>query len=127
MVPAYFWQAAAYRASEHSPEMLQTLNDLSWLPLLSAIFPAQLQLLAIGLAILLDQRETPELPRWLGYLSLWEMVLLVPSALVLFFYSGPFAWNGILTIWLAAISFIIWFYSTCVVLLRCLKRDAEAP
>jgi hypothetical protein len=118
MVPPYFWQAAAYRAEHHADELLQTLNDLAFLPLLSAIFPAQLQLLALGLAILLDKNDPPELPRWTGYLSLWVMVLLIPSALVLFFFTGPFAWNGILTIWLAAIVFIIWFYVMCTVLLK---------
>lgn len=118
MVPTYFWQAAAYRAPEHADKLLQALNDLAFLPLLSAIFPAQLQLLALGLAILMDSNDPPELPRWTGYLSLWVMVLLLPSALVLFFFTGPFAWNGILTIWLAAIVFIIWFYTMCAVLLK---------
>lgn len=123
MVSPCFWMAAAYRPGVRSNELLQTLNDLAWLPLLSAIFPAQLQLFSVGLATLLDRNTPPELPRWTGYLSLWVMVLLSPSALVLFFFTGPFAWNGLLTIWLAAIAFIIWFYSMCTALLRSSSRD----
>jgi hypothetical protein len=127
IVPAFFWEAAAYRADIHSDEIFQTLNDLAWLPLISAVFPAQLQLVSIGLAILMDRSAEPELPRWLGYLSLWVAVLLTPSALVLFFKSGPFAWNGVLTWWLAAIAFVAWFYTICFVLLKSVEGRKGSP
>ncbi len=126
LVPTFPWQAAAYRASTHSDEMLQTLNDLGWLPLLSMVFPAQLQLLCIGLAILMDKGKAPEFPRWSGYLCLWVVMLMAPSAFVLFFFSGPFAWNGLFTFYLAATGFFIWFYVMCFLLLKSVNEEFDA-
>jgi hypothetical protein len=127
IVPGFFWEAAAYRADTHSDEIFQTLNDLAWLPLISAIFPAQLQLLSVGLAVVMDRSGASGLPRWTGYFSIWVAVLFTPSAVVLFFYSGPFAWNGILTFWLAVTSFVIWFYSISIALLRSVEQKDELP
>jgi hypothetical protein len=126
MVPTFPWQAAAYRASTHSDEMLQTLNDLGWLPILSMVFPFQLQLLCVGLAILMGKGEAPELPRWSGYLCLWGVMLMAPSAFVLFFFSGPFAWNGVFTFYLAGTGFFTWYYAMCFLLLRATNKELDA-
>ena len=123
LVPTFPWQAAAYRAATHSDEMLQTLNDLGWLPILSMVFPAQLQLFCIGAAILMDKNGVTPFPRWSGYLCLWVVMLLAPSAFVLFFFSGPFAWNGIFTFYLAATGYFLWFYVMCVVLLKSIGNE----
>jgi hypothetical protein len=61
--------------------------------------------------------------RWVGYLNAWVAVLLVPGVLVLFFNTGPFAWNGVLVFWLAATAETIWFVTMLVVLRRAIDQQ----
>ena len=44
-------------------------------------------------------------PRWVGFAAIWSAILFILGALVPFFYSGPFAWNGLIAFWLVAIIF----------------------
>jgi hypothetical protein len=113
----YFYLAAAFRP-ERSPEMIQLLNDLAWLPMTGLIFPIVIQNLAIGFAVLSDSRPTPIFPRWYGYFVLWCALLYCPASLDPFLKHGPFAWNGLFTWWLSLVVFFIWVVVTIAMQLR---------
>ena len=85
-------------------------------------------LLAIGAAILQDDRPRPVFPRWGGYLSIWCALLFAPGGVIVLFKHGPFGWNGLLTWWLGLTAFGIWLAAITVLLLRAIaqQRD-EAP
>ena len=75
-----------------------------------------------GIIILLDKRDAPILPRWVGYVSIWVGLLSLPGVLIPFFKSGPFAWNGILAFWLPAILFGIMLNILTWAMLRAAKH-----
>jgi len=98
--PALFWLGISYRAGL-SPEIIQVINDISWFIFIGAVGPFVLQPVIIGLCILSNEAREEVYPRWLGYVNLWLGFLFIPGALVMFFVTGPFAWNGLLSFWLA--------------------------
>lgn len=121
LLPTVLWLTASFRP-ERSPELVQLLNDLGWITLI-ATFPAPLmQLLAVGIAILSDRSPAPRMPRWSGYFNLWMGTLFIPGALIVFFTSGPFSWNGLIGFWVPLVAFALWFLVMTPVLLQAIRR-----
>lgn len=115
--------AASFRPEERSPETLSALHDLAWLAFVAASTWAVAQTLAVGIAVLAEPHEQRVYPRWLGYLSLWTAVLLLPAPLDVCFTSGIFAWNGLVPWWIATVAYGAWFGS--IILLTLKAIDAE--
>lgn len=99
--------AAAFRP-ERAPESTQLLHDIGWFMAFLAAVPFVLQALAAGVAILGDRSERPVYPRWLGYVGVWVAVLLAPGDVLLFFHTGPFAYDGIISFWIPLLAFGGW-------------------
>ena len=110
LVPAYFWLAVAFRPDASAAETVQIFNDFAWLSFVGMYPPGLLQNIVIGTCILSDRRDVPIFPRWLGFVNLWLAICYTVGALIPFFTSGPFAWNGLFGFWLAAISFFTWVF-----------------
>jgi hypothetical protein len=123
ITPIGVWMAASFRFDARSAEVTQALNDLGWILFMTVIWSLWVQLIAIGAAILIDRRDEPILSRWLGYLNLWVALLIIPAGLVLFFKSGPFAWNGVVGFYVPLTAFCIWMASTTLVVHRALTRQ----
>jgi hypothetical protein len=121
-LPSIFLMTAAFRPGR-DPVVTQAFQDATWLCLVVPTFPLMLQLLALGLAMLLDRSTVPAFPRWCGYLNLLVAALAFPSELAAFFKTGPFAWNGILTLWLASAALGVWMISMVVVTRRAIAAD----
>lgn len=125
IVPIYFWQTAAFRP-ERSPEIVQTLNDLGWLPFTGLVYTIVVQAILIGIAVLMDQREKPVIPRWFGYFSMWAALLFCPAGLDVFFKDGPLAWNGAIAWWVLLVTFFLWLVVLTVVLFAAIRnQEAE--
>lgn len=118
----YYFQNAAYRP-ERSPEAVQQLNDMGWLPFTGIIYGILVQNLVIALAVLSDKSSTPVYPRWYGYFSLWFALLYCPASLDVFFQDGPLAWNGLFSWWLSLVSFFIWVVVTTMVTFRAIREQ----
>jgi hypothetical protein len=103
----FFWQTAIYRV-ERSPELIQLLNDMAWIPFVGLSSTVVLGVAVFGIAILLDRRAQPVFPRWLGYFNLWCALMFTPGTFNVFFHSGPLAWNGIIAWYLPVAVFAIW-------------------
>jgi hypothetical protein len=124
-VPVLIFTATAYRP-DRSPDITMALNDVAWIALVMNAFPAIGQAVVVGVAILADRRPVPLLPRWSAYLNFWMAFLFAPSVLLTFFKTGPFAWNGILSFWVAAGAFGAWFLVMTYLLVRAAARaDGE--
>jgi hypothetical protein len=85
-----------------------------------------LQTLAIGTAIFLDTadgRSDPVFPRWAGYLNYWAALLFLPGSVTVFFHTGPFAWNGILTWYLPLSVMAAWIVVMSILLLRAIAAE----
>jgi hypothetical protein len=118
----YYFQNAAYRP-ERTPEAVQQLNDMGWLPFTGIIYGILVQNLVIGIAVLSDKSATPVYPRWYGYFSLWFALLYCPASLDVFFQDGPLAWNGLFSWWLSLVSFFIWVVVTTVMTFRAIREQ----
>jgi hypothetical protein len=122
IIPIYFWLTAAFRAGR-SPESIQTLNDLGWLPFTGLVFTIVAQAVLIGVAALTDRRAKPIFPRWLGYFSIVSAVLFFPAGLDVFTETGPIAWNGWLAWWVLVAAFFVWLVVVSAVVLRAIRNQ----
>lgn len=121
MFPTMLFAICAFRP-ERDPALTQLLNDIGWLLVIPA-FPTFLaQFGAIAMGAFMDKRPDPIFPRWAGYLNIWLGLLLVPGALAYIFRTGPFAWNGILSFWIAASAFFVWLIVMTPLTLSAINR-----
>lgn len=123
MVPVMCWITAAYRI-DRAPEIVQVLNDFGWLFFVMTFPVPTVQLLAIGIATLSDKSVDSVFPRWAGYFNLWMGILFIPGVFIAFFFSGPFAWNGVIGFWVPVVAFVLWFLLMTPVLWRAIGQQA---
>ncbi|WP_228032090.1 hypothetical protein [Mycolicibacterium sp. P9-22] len=108
-----------FRPELRTPESTMFLNDLTWLIFFTPIMPFIIQNLAIGAAVLTDRGKT--FPRWVGYVNIWVACAFVPDIMAYFFFSGPFAWDGVFVFWLALTA-----YAAFLVVMTVVTRRANA-
>jgi len=118
------WAVAAYRPHETDADIVRLLNDFGWILFVWVIPTFTLWEIALGLAILLDKSETPAFPKWAGWFTLWIPFVSSPSSIVLFFYGGPFAWNGI-PFWLTFSMFFAWMFVMHVLLIKAINKQTR--
>jgi len=124
IAPVMIWQTAAFRP-DGDPEIIQRLNDLGWIMFLAPVATIFVQGAAITIAILQDRRENPVFPRWFAYFNLFAMVDFQCGALIPFFKSGPFAWNGLFSWWIPLSVFTIWMLVLSWQLLRAISEQEK--
>lgn len=122
LLPSLLFMACAFRP-ERPAEVTQGLMDLAFIPFVINWPPAVTQCIALAV-VALGRHPNPLFPRWVGYYSLWTAFLFLPGSLLLFFKSGAWAWDGLLTFWLVAALFGGWFLVMTVVLRRSLRVAA---
>ncbi len=123
ITPIGVWMAASFRFDGRSAEVTEALHDLGWILFVTVIWSVWVQMWCIVVAIFLDRRPQPILPRWLGYLTAWAALLITPAGLVLFFKIGPFAWNGIVGIYIPLVAFAIWVGAVSFEVHKALSRQ----
>lgn len=126
VIPYVFMLVSTYRA-DTDPDVTRALFDLSWFFFLGVICTFILQLAIFGIAILMDRREAPIFPRWLGYTNLWLSLMFTPASFIVFFKDGPFAWNGVFVWWVPVTAFLVWFLPNFVMLLKAVNEDDGVP
>lgn len=116
------WLAATYRPDELSPGLLQFVYDLGWIQFDMAYTLTSLQLIALGVAFILDRRTKPLLPNWVAWFSIWVGVLFFGLSLMPFFKSGPFSRSGIVNYWVEFPSFFAFMVACSVFLIKAITR-----
>ena len=117
------WITATFRA-ELEPSVTRMLSDFGWLSFVM-VFPGYvLQLGCIGVASLMDRSADPIWPRWAGYLNLWVALGGAGGGIAVFFKSGPFAWNGIVGIYIPLGAFAIWLPIMTYLMVTWVKRHS---
>jgi hypothetical protein len=120
------WAVAAFRPAGISPETTRAFNDLGWVFFIFDWSPFAVWYLAVGLQIMMDPYEEPIFPRWSGWLSIWTAVLSAPGGAMLFFKTGPLAFNGLLGLYIPLAVFFIWIVAFTVLARRAINREAAA-
>jgi hypothetical protein len=119
---AMIWAAIAFRTGR-DPQTVLILNDLAWLFTTMPFGAIVVQMVAIGLAILGDRSEQRIMPRWVAFVNFWVALLSMPAALIIFFHTGPFAWNGLIAFWIPLAAFSIWFPAMIYALYTAIKNQ----
>ena len=120
----FFWQAATFRA-DRAPELIQLLNDMSWIPFIGITGTLFLQVLVFGIAILLDKRQQAVFPRWLGYYNIWCAIMFLPGTFNVFFKTGPLAWNGLIAFYIPVAVFGTYLLINSIYLSRAVDTQIE--
>src|SRR3546814_16159941 len=99
------------------------LNELGYLALSDSRGCMCVMWTAVGLAILLDKKNI--LPKWLGYYTVWQFVSELVAAPVWIAKSGPFAWDGLMTVWLGMAIYVPWQFIVYVCIYRAIRKQPE--
>jgi hypothetical protein len=127
LIANMFWLLGSFRP-ERSPELTQLLNDLAWVTFTVAVPYLIAQCLLIALAIYWDRQEQPVFKMWVAHFNLLVAVALAPAAFTALKFSGPLAWNGLLSFWVKNIAIAVWIVVMGVVLGQAiLRRRTEEP
>jgi len=122
MVPPTIWITAAFRADVRPDETIQMLYDFGWFFFDLTFACSVIQNVALGTAILVDRREVPLFPRWVGWLAFFVAVEYVPLVLVPMFTDGPFAWHGLISFWGVFVMFFVLIAVVMPMAFRALRR-----
>ncbi|MGE2713053.1 hypothetical protein ACQI4L_03235 [Mycolicibacterium litorale] len=110
------------------PEMpdssYQLLNHVTWLALGGLWQPGAVQAGCTAWAILSDKSSTPVFPRWVGWYSACMAFGSLTGSLIPFFTSGPFAWNGFISFWVAGAIFFAWYIIILVQFILAHRRSS---
>jgi hypothetical protein len=122
ILPFIFWAGAFYRGNR-SPELIRLINDMTWLEFL-LFFPAfSMQLFCVAMAGL-TQRQGPQIfPRWFLFVNLWMATVGGTGILCIFFFSGAFAWNGIIGFYLPVGSYVPFLLITFVQFYKAIRAE----
>lgn len=121
-LPVVGWAVAAF-TPERAPELTTLFHEFGWLMFITplSLFPLQL----LGIIYLCFSKDEPDnvsaFPRWLGYLTAWQLVQSFGGPMAVLFKTGIFSWNGLLPFWLPFSLFGAWYAAICWTLLRALR------
>lgn len=124
LLPVMTWMTATFRP-ERDPNLILLLNDLGWLLFTITFAPFVAQNCALALAILGDKGAEPVFPRWAAYFTLWTAFSFIPAVLIIYFKTGPFAWTGLIGLWIPLGLFTVWIFVMLSLLLRAIGQESE--
>ena len=124
ILPLMLWQGIAFRP-ERDPVVTQALNDVAWLTFLGTTTTVLIQNAIIGVIVLQDRNAVPVYPRWYAYLNFFAVLGVFPAGLVVFFKSGPLAWNGIIVWGVGVAIFFIWICVTAYLVIAAARRERD--
>jgi hypothetical protein len=119
------WAITAFRPGDYPPEIVRYSNDLAYFLFIFTWPPFTVWFVAIALAAFKDAEQAP-FPRWSGYLCIWLAVQISAGALIAFFKTGPFAYNGLFALYLPVALFFVWVMAMTFVMLRNLNGQRQA-
>lgn len=119
--PATWWMTATFRP-ERDAQLIYLLNDAAWLQFVGGLFLAWPFFISLALAAFAESGTDRYLSRWYGYLCAWVAVLFLPGQLLFFLKTGPFAWNGLISLYVPLTAFVTWQVATVYFLIRASKR-----
>ena len=106
LISQAFWLTGAFRPEGLPDAVLQMLYDMAWLLIDLAYATTSVQMIAIGVAFLSDDRAEPLVPKLLAWYGIWVAFSFAAECLMPFFKTGAFARDGLLNFW---VEFPIWF------------------
>ncbi|MWA05194.1 hypothetical protein F8568_033490 [Actinomadura sp. LD22] len=115
------WLTATFRP-DRSPDILYLLYDLGMLSYNGSLgcFTAAYTVLAI--AVFYDRNRI--FPKWFGYVTVWQIVTEILASQMWVHHAGAFAWNGMITLYIAIAIFGLWVACLLVLLRKAAGRES---
>lgn len=121
-LPCFPLMALMFRP-ELDDQLFVIFSTTAWFMFLGAAGQAFIQMFSIGLCILTAVPDRQVFPRWLGYVNMLAALSSFPGVLLMFFKTGPFAWNGLFGFWVVLVGFSIWATSNFLCTLSAIKTQ----
>ena len=122
------WLTAAHEVNNLSPEIMHMLYWMGWLTFDLAYFVTSFQIAAVCIVFARDKREKKLVPSavvWWGWVTFASFfsVSAIP-----FVTTGPLAFNGVISFWIAFFSWFFWIPSLSYFVIKGINRvrDEEA-
>lgn len=122
LLVAFCFLAAVYRP-DRDPELLSLLYDLGCLSYVGSLGCFTAAYFGFAVAILFDRNEI--FPKWLAYVTVWQIVTEVMAVPVFVMTAGPFAWNGSMSFWTGTVIFGFWL--SCVIYFLKKANERQSP
>lgn len=120
---ALMWGVAAFRPDDTSADITRLVNDIGWFLFLFDWPPFIVWFVAFALGIFWDTSDEPAFPRWSAWLTMWVAFLTVPAGAMIFFKTGPLAFNGVLAMYIPLTVFFVWIVVMSALALRAIKHQ----
>jgi hypothetical protein len=121
LIANMFWLLGAFRP-ERAPELTQLLNDLAWVTFTVLVPYLIAQCLLFALAVYWDRQEKPVFRPWVGHFNVCMALALAPAAFGAVTFTGPLAWDGVLSFWVKNIAIAVWIMVMGFVLGQTIRR-----
>lgn len=115
LIANMFWLLGSFRP-DRAPELTQLLNDLAWITFTVLVPYLIAQCLLLALAIFWDHQDRPVFKPWVAVFNVAIAVALAPAAFTALAFTGPLAWDGLLSFWVKNIAIAVWIIVMGVVL-----------
>ncbi|MCB2075647.1 MAG: hypothetical protein H6917_16240 [Novosphingobium sp.] len=125
-LPVLVWGVASFTA-ERAPELTLLIHEFGWLLFITplSLFPMQL----LGIIVVAFTKDEPDghsaFPRWMGYLTAWQLVQSFGGPIAVLFKTGIFSWAGLLPFWAPFALFSAWLAAICYTVLRALRHQQQ--
>jgi hypothetical protein len=126
LLPMVLLIVAAFRP-ERPPEITQALHDTAWILVVIILNSYCVQYFAFARAVINDNNFSAEpiFPRWIVYVNYMTGLSFFIDVMLAFYKTGPFAWNGLVGLYVAATCWTIWFFTMSHVLVKAIRRQAQ--
>jgi hypothetical protein len=124
-LPGCLLVAACFLATtfrpDRDPQLQALLYDLGLLSYVGSLGCFCAAYFGFAIAILYDKNQI--FPKWLAYVSIWQIVTEILAAPVFISKAGAFAWNGSIAFWLGVVVFGVWLSSVILFLKKATERQ----
>jgi hypothetical protein len=122
LIANMFWLLGSFRP-DRAPELTQALNDLAWLTFTLVVPYLIAQCLLLALAIFWDHQNRPVFKRWVALFNVATAVALAPAAFTALSFTGPLAWDGLLSFWVKNSAIAVWIVVMGAVLAQNIRQQ----
>jgi hypothetical protein len=122
MVTLAIWLAAAHEAQYLDAGVVHLLYWMGWLLFDLAYFVTSLQIAAISIVFMRDKRAkklVPDAVSWWGWVTFASFFAV---SAIPFVTTGPLAFNGVISFWIAFFTWFIWIPSLSYFIIKAIDR-----
>lgn len=123
-ISMWCWIVAAQRP-ERLPEITQMLTDAGWLMNDTLYMCTTMQMWAMAMCFMADKSKKPVMPNWANWFTIFCGATFFPASLTAVMRDGPFAYDGLISFFVAYSAWLIWMFVASYYLITDLNRRVQ--